>query len=69
MQQQLRNLCWSWTKHRFEKLSMTQDARQNGCLTVSGLDMFIGQAAQQFELFTGKEAPLDVIKQTMMERL
>jgi shikimate dehydrogenase len=34
-------------------------AREKGCLTVSGLDMFIFQGAEQFRLWTGLEAPLD----------
>eukprot|EP00850_Spirogloea_muscicola_P012794 SM000084S23130 [mRNA] locus=s84:280069:283935:+ [translate_table: standard] len=32
---------------------LLRDAKQMGCHPVSGLEMFVGQAAEQFELFTG----------------
>jgi len=44
-------------------------ARQNGCRTVSGLDMFVHQAARQFELWTGLNAPRDVMRHTLLHRL
>ena len=34
-------------------------ARRRGCHVVTGVDMFVRQAALQFELFTGLEPPLD----------
>eukprot|EP00850_Spirogloea_muscicola_P009269 SM000051S17629 [mRNA] locus=s51:653850:657503:- [translate_table: standard] len=33
---------------------LLRDAKQMGCHPVSGLEMFVGQAAEQFELFTGR---------------
>ncbi len=45
-------------------------AARAGCLCVSGLDMFINQAAAQFELWTDKKtAPKEVMKKIVMERL
>jgi shikimate dehydrogenase len=38
---------------------MLKVARDKGCLTVSGLDMFILQGAEQFRLWTGLEAPIE----------
>ena len=35
---------------------LLRDAKEVGCELASGLDMFVGQAALQFELFTGKDA-------------
>lgn len=32
-----------------------QKAESHGCRTIDGLDMFIGQAAEQFRLWTGKQ--------------
>jgi len=44
-------------------------AAQAGCLCVSGLDMFVNQAAEQFKLWTGKPAPKDVMRKTVLNRL
>ena len=38
------------------------DARAAGCQTVSGIEMLIAQAALQFELWTGKKPPIDVMR-------
>lgn len=48
---------------------LLQDARAAGCKTVSGVEMFIGQAAEQFELFTGQEAPIDLMRQVVLTSL
>ncbi len=37
-----------------------REARKRGCLTVSGVEMFVLQAAAQFELWTGEGAPADI---------
>ena len=44
-------------------------ARRSGCLTVSGLDMFVNQAAAQFEIWTGRPAPRETMRQVVVERL
>jgi shikimate 5-dehydrogenase len=44
-------------------------ARAEGCRTISGAEMLLAQAALQFELWTGQEAPIDVMRQAVMERL
>ena len=41
---------------------LVQDAEQAGCRTVLGLEMFLGQAYVQFELWTGQPAPRDVMR-------
>ena len=38
------------------------DARRRGARVVTGTDMFLRQAAQQFELWTGAEADLAVMR-------
>ena len=48
---------------------MPQDAKAAGCATVSGLEMFVGQAAEQYELFTGRPAPVDIMRQATLDSL
>jgi len=45
------------------------DAASRGALTISGVEMFIGQAVLQFERFTGADAPVDVMRKVVMEHL
>jgi len=51
------------------KLSLRQEARAAGCVTVSGLEMFVGQAAEQFQLFTGMQPPVDLMRQVVLDSL
>jgi 3-dehydroquinate dehydratase/shikimate dehydrogenase len=44
---------------------LLQKAREVGAKTISGVDMFVSQAAEQFKLFTGKEADIEVIRKTI----
>ena len=44
-------------------------ARDRGCVAVSGVDMFIQQAAHQFKLYTGQDAPMDVMRATLRRKL
>lgn len=44
------------------------DARGAGCRTISGLEMFLHQAVAQFELWTGKSAPTDVMRMVLESR-
>jgi 3-dehydroquinate dehydratase/shikimate dehydrogenase len=41
---------------------LLREARERGCKTVVGTEMFLRQAAWQFRYFTGAEAPLDVMR-------
>ncbi len=45
------------------------DARARGLQTISGVEMFINQAVLQFEKFTGRAAPEEVMRRVVMERL
>jgi len=49
------------------KTRLIREAEQNGCATIMGLEMFINQAALQFELWTGKKAPLDLMRKVVVE--
>jgi 3-dehydroquinate dehydratase/shikimate dehydrogenase len=44
-------------------------AQSKGCGTISGAEMFVHQAARQFEIWTGKPAPLDNIRQVLLRQL
>lgn len=48
---------------------LLKDAASRGCRTISGVEMFINQAVLQFERFTGESAPVNVMRQVIMERL
>jgi 3-dehydroquinate dehydratase/shikimate dehydrogenase len=48
----------------FLKLAQERDAK-----TVSGVDMFIGQAAAQFKLYTGMDAPLETMRDVVRRKL
>jgi 3-dehydroquinate dehydratase/shikimate dehydrogenase len=44
-------------------------AQSKGCGTISGAEMFVHQAARQFEIWTGKPAPIDNIRQVLLRQL
>ncbi len=45
------------------------DAKSRGLETISGVEMFVNQAALQFEHFTGVEAPVEVMRRVVMDHL
>ncbi len=48
---------------------LLREAKAAGCMTISGVEMFVHQAAAQFELWTGHAAPLEVFRAVLNERL
>lgn len=52
-----------------ETTLLVKEARERGCQVLTGVDMFVRQAALQFKLFTGQEAPLDLMYQTVKRAL
>ena len=48
---------------------LLRKARQAGCLTVSGLEMFVNQAVAQFEIWTGRDAPRRAMREVVLKRL
>ena len=48
---------------------LLQQAAAAGCATVEGIEMFLGQAYVQFELWTGRPAPRDVMRQVVQSSL
>jgi shikimate dehydrogenase len=51
------------------KTKLLQDAASAGAQTISGVDMLAWQGALAFEKWTGKKAPLDLMRQTAIEML
>ena len=45
------------------------DAKSRGLKVIPGVEMFINQAVLQFERFTGVDAPVEVMRRVVMERL
>ena len=52
-----------------ENTMMLKLARERGCKTVTGVDMFLRQAAVQFKLYTGQDAPVDVMLDALKLKL
>jgi shikimate dehydrogenase len=48
---------------------LLKEAAAAGCRTIEGLEMFLGQAFVQFELWTGHAAPRDVMRRVLEEKL
>lgn len=47
---------------------LLKDAKAAGCRTIPGLEMFVNQAAAQFELWTNQAAPADVMRAVLESR-
>jgi len=48
-----------------EQTLLLKTARESGCKTVSGVEMFVKQAELQFKFFTDEEAPGDLMRDTL----
>ncbi len=48
-----------------ENTLFIKDARARNCKVITGVDMFVRQAATQFKLFTGEDAPTDVMREAI----
>jgi 3-dehydroquinate dehydratase / shikimate dehydrogenase len=48
-----------------ENTLLIKDARAAGCDVVTGVEMFVRQAMLQFKLFTGQEAPAELMRDTL----
>ena len=52
-----------------ENTMMLKLARERGCQTVTGADMFLRQAALQFKLYTGQDAPVELMHEVLKRKL
>lgn len=50
------------TVYNPEQTLFIKEARNASCTTITGIDMFVRQAARQFKLFTGEEANVETIR-------
>lgn len=57
------------TVYNPENTLLIKEARQRGCRTVSGIEMFIRQAATQFEFFTGESSPLETMREAFRQKI
>ena len=48
---------------------LLQDAKKAGAKTVSGVEMFVGQAMEQFYLFTHQKGDAELMRETVVSRL
>jgi shikimate dehydrogenase len=48
---------------------LLRDAEEKGCKTVPGIEMFLNQAAIQFELFAGIKPPLESMRNVLLKQL
>ncbi|MES2791230.1 MAG: shikimate dehydrogenase [Planctomycetota bacterium] len=48
-----------------EQTLFLKQAKMRGCKTVSGVEMFVRQAAVQFQKFTGQPAPLEIMQRKL----
>jgi shikimate dehydrogenase len=51
------------------KTKLLKEGAKKGCKCINGVDMFVGQAAKQFELLTGKKAPLKVMERVFLKSI
>lgn len=55
------------TVYNPEQTLLIKDARSIGCQVISGVEMFIRQAAYQYKLFTGRDAPAKVMLKALRD--
>ena len=48
---------------------LLQEAKKKGCTIIDGVAMFVHQGAVQFEMWTGRKAPVDVMRKVVLEAL
>src|SRR5262249_58495706 len=45
-----------------ETTLLVKEARARGCHVLTGVDLFVRQAALQFQRFTGRDAPVELMR-------
>lgn len=53
------------TVYNPENTLLIKEAKRAKCRIITGVDMFVRQAAYQYKLFTGHEAPVDLLRKTI----
>ncbi|MDR0611758.1 MAG: shikimate dehydrogenase, partial [Planctomycetaceae bacterium] len=52
-----------------ENTLLLKSAKERGCIVVSGVEMFVGQACLQFKLFTGQKASASLMRNLVRDAL
>ncbi|MBN2581591.1 MAG: type I 3-dehydroquinate dehydratase [Planctomycetes bacterium] len=52
-----------------QETRLLREAKAAGCVTISGVEQFVGQAVEQFELWTQRKAPADLMRQVVLDAL
>jgi 3-dehydroquinate dehydratase/shikimate dehydrogenase len=55
------------TVYNPENTLLIKNAQRAQCRVITGVDMFVRQAAYQYKLFTGREAPVELMRKTIRE--
>ncbi|MCA9268759.1 MAG: shikimate dehydrogenase, partial [Planctomycetales bacterium] len=53
------------TVYNPEATMLVKDARAVGAKVITGVEMFVRQVAYQFKMFTGEEAPMQLLRDTL----
>jgi shikimate dehydrogenase len=48
---------------------LLKNAKEQGATIIHGIEMFLAQAAAQFPMYTGMDAPIDAMRKTLMENI
>lgn len=48
---------------------LLSEAKEAGCIAINGLEMLLYQGVAQFELWTGRDAPVEVMRQALMDTM
>jgi shikimate dehydrogenase len=48
---------------------LLKTAKKQGATIIHGIEMFLAQAAAQFPIYTGKHAPVDAMRKTLMKNI
>jgi 3-dehydroquinate dehydratase/shikimate dehydrogenase len=57
------------TVYNPETTLLVKEARLRGCKVITGVELFLRQAVAQFELFTGRGAPVEKMGQVVRKAL
>ena len=53
--------------HNPEETRFLREAKEHGCITVPGKGMLLWQGVASFKLFTGKDMPVDEVKERFFQ--
>lgn len=51
------------------KTQLLKDAEAAGCMVINGLGMFVHQGAEQIRIWTGKEPPVELMREVVLAKL